>query len=148
VALQVVHRKVDMSSHQQVGRALFAVTALMSAGVIIFGLATSFTVAAIAFGAARTLRGLNYPLYTAWLNANIPDSSVRATVLSVQGSADALGQSAGGPVVGLVGTIYGLRAALSLGGMLLLPALPLYWLSVRRSQQLEAAESAVTRPAS
>jgi len=51
---------------------------------------------------------------------------VRATVLSMSGQADAVGQVAGGPALGGIGNVYGIRAALSVGAALLLPALGLY----------------------
>ena len=37
---------------------------------------------------------------TTWLNEQITDSSVRATVLSITGQSNAIGQAAGGPVLG------------------------------------------------
>ena len=50
-----------------------------------------------------------------WLNEQITDSSVRATVLSISGQADAIGQAGGGPVLGVVGNLWGIRAALVAG---------------------------------
>ncbi len=47
-----------------------------------------------------------------WLNQQIADSSVRATVISIFGQADAIGQTAGGPVLGVIGNVFGIRAAL------------------------------------
>ena len=54
------------------------------------------------------------------------DPRVRATVISMGGQADALGQVAGGPVVGAVGALGGLRAALVGAGLILTPAFLLY----------------------
>ena len=55
---------------------------------------------------ARDLAG---PLYTIWLNEQISDSSVRATVLSITGQANAIGQAGGGPVLGSIGNVWGIR---------------------------------------
>jgi hypothetical protein len=67
-----------------------------------------------------------------WLNARISDSSVRATVLSLAGQADAIGQTAGGPVLGAVGNIWGIGSALAAGAVALVPAAALYTRAIRR----------------
>jgi hypothetical protein len=56
---------------------------------------------------------------------------VRATVISMGSQANALGQTAGGPVIGAVGTLAGIRAALALAGLILSPALALYGRALR-----------------
>jgi DHA3 family tetracycline resistance protein-like MFS transporter len=134
-ATQVVHRRVDTSSRGELGRTLLWLNGGLIVGVVAFGIAGNFFAAVAAFGAARVIRRLQYPLYTAWLNTTITEPGVRATVLSLQGGADALGQSAGGPLIGLVGTLFSLRAAITAAGLLLLPALPLYGWSLRREQR-------------
>jgi DHA3 family tetracycline resistance protein-like MFS transporter len=50
----------------------------------------------------------------------------------VAGGLPAIGQVAGGPALGGIGTVFGLRAALVAGGSLLLPALALYGRAIRR----------------
>jgi DHA3 family tetracycline resistance protein-like MFS transporter len=47
------------------------------------------------------------------------------------GQANALGQIAGGPVIGAVGTLAGIRAALAVAGLILSPALALYGRALR-----------------
>ena len=42
---------------------------------------------------------------------------MRATVLSITGQADAVGQAAGGPVLGAIGNVWGIRAALTVGAL-------------------------------
>lgn len=74
------------------------------------------------------------PLYSAWLNQNL-NPKVRATVLSFSSQVDALGQAAGGPAVGAVGNGFGLRAALTLAGVLLMPVSLLYGRATRRSSE-------------
>ena len=72
---------------------------------------------------ARDLQG---PLYTTWLNRQITDSSVRATVLSLSGQANAVGQAGGGPFLGAIGNVWGIRTALAVGAAAIAPALGLY----------------------
>jgi DHA3 family tetracycline resistance protein-like MFS transporter len=83
------------------------------------------------FLAALLARGLLAPLYTTWLNQQITDSSVRATVLSISGQANAIGQAAGGPVLGVIGNIFGIPAALVAGALTTLPAAALYGRALR-----------------
>lgn len=130
-ATQVLHRRLDMNSHTAVTRSLFAVNALLIAGVLVFGLAGSFALALGAFCVTSVAKGVYRPIYATWLNRNITDSSVRATVLSLSGQADAFGQFVGGPVIGVVGTVFSLRAAITIGGLILSPVLPLYAWALR-----------------
>jgi DHA3 family tetracycline resistance protein-like MFS transporter len=51
---------------------------------------------------------------------------VRATVLSISGQANAIGQATGGPVLGVIGNAFGIPTALATGGLTVLPAVGLY----------------------
>jgi len=59
------------------------------------------------------------------------DSSVRATVISLSGQANAVGQAAGGPVLGGIGNVWGISAALGAGALVISPALALYGRAMR-----------------
>jgi DHA3 family tetracycline resistance protein-like MFS transporter len=50
------------------------------------------------------------------------------------GQLDAIGQIAGGPVVGVIGTLVSIRAALVATGALLLPALAFFPPAIRREE--------------
>jgi DHA3 family tetracycline resistance protein-like MFS transporter len=128
----------------ELAAALLTLTAVLSLGMVVFGLAAGFALAAGAYLVARLARRLNEPLYSAWLNRNIDDSSVRATVNSLVGQSDAVGEIAGGPAIGVVGTLSGMRAALAASGLLLTPALALYGRALRhggREPELEEAKA-------
>jgi DHA3 family tetracycline resistance protein-like MFS transporter len=112
-------------------------TALLMASVIGFGLAGSFVLALGAYWLAALLRQVYGPFYVAWLNQNL-ESRVRATVNSLAGQVDAVGQIAGGPPFGLLATWASTRAAMVAAALVLLPALALYRRSAR--QPLLAAE--------
>ena len=128
---EAVRRWLDMSDGRVVARALFLGDALRIASVVLFGLTQSFAVAIAAYWGAAVLRSVNRPIYTAWLNQRL-ESSTRATVLSMSGQLDALGQIIGGPLVGALGNV-SIRAAIVLTGATLTPAL---WLYVRAARQL------------
>lgn len=124
VANEVIIRRWEAHGVQRLGPLLLALTAGLLVAVVGFGLAPTFGVAVAAFLAASVFRTLQGPIAQTWLNRDLP-SQVRATVLSLVGQADAVGQLAGGPVVGWVG-LRSLRAALVFSGLILSPALALY----------------------
>lgn len=125
VFAEILRRRIDTSSHQIVTRSLLTIDTLLVIAMGGFALAGNFVVAALAFVGATVLRGLNSPLTSAWINQSI-DPRVRATVISMSGQADALGQIAGGPGIGAIGSVFSLRAALSAATVALLPGLLLY----------------------
>jgi MFS transporter, DHA3 family, tetracycline resistance protein len=105
-----------------------------------FGLATAIVVAYGALLVYRVARGMTYPLYMTWLNQQITESSARATVISITNQADAIGQAAGGPGLGVIGNVWGIRAALCAGASVLVPALALFGRALRhggREPELE-----------
>ena len=65
------------------------------------------------------------PVLVAWLNRNV-DSGVRATVLSINAQADALGQVVGGPPLGLLAGRTSVRLALLVSAGLLAPTVGLF----------------------
>jgi MFS transporter, DHA3 family, tetracycline resistance protein len=135
--------RLEYADNSTLARTLLGLTVVLSVSVVIFGLATSFVVAAIAYLVARLARRLKDPLYVTWLNKNVEDSSVRATVNSIASQSDAIGEVAGGPAIGVVGTLASLRAALVSTGLLLTPAIVLYVRALRhggREPELEEAK--------
>jgi len=135
---EVVKRRVDMNSHRAIARTLLTFNVLLTVSVIVFGLAGNFMLAVVAFWCASVARRADMPLYMTWLTRNT-NAKVRATVISMYGQADAVGQIAGGPIIGLVGTIASLRAAIVATGMLLTPNVFLFTRSM--GQGKDAATS-------
>lgn len=133
VVTEIARRRIDTNSHVVVARSLLVISGLLSAAVISFGLAGSFAMAASTSLLIHLMRTLRGPLTTAWINQNV-DLQVRATVISMSGQADALGQLAVGPGIGAIGTAFGLRTALVLAGILLAPVLLLYTRTLRRGR--------------
>jgi MFS transporter, DHA3 family, tetracycline resistance protein len=132
-ASEVVLRRVGVRGDARTARLLFGINLALVLGVVAFGLAPSFGVALAAFWLVNLARSLYWPIASAWLNRQV-ESRVRATVISAQSQADALGQLAGGPAIGAVGTFFGLRAAITAAGLLLTPAFLLYGRAIRRGE--------------
>ena len=112
---------------------LAGITALLMLSVVGFGLAGNFTVALAFYWAAYLLRTVNAPLFAAWLNGYL-EPQTRATVFSLNAQTDALGQIAGGPLLGLLANV-SLRGAFGAAGLLLLPAVLLYGRLLRKSSR-------------
>jgi DHA3 family tetracycline resistance protein-like MFS transporter len=125
-------KRVERGGRRAVTDFLFAFTMLQLAAMLLFALTGSTWIAIAALLGVFLARDLSGPLYTIWLNEQITDSRVRATVLSISGQADAIGQAGGGPVLGVVGNVWGIRAALAAGAFAIAPALGLYARAIAR----------------
>jgi len=118
---RIERRGPGVVSTSRVGCAAFELVAML-----VFAFAWSPWVGVAGILGVFLARDLAGPLYTIWLNDQITDSRVRATVFSIGGQGDAIGQAAGGPVLGVIGNVWGLRAALAAGALAIVPALGLY----------------------
>jgi MFS transporter, DHA3 family, tetracycline resistance protein len=119
-------KSVERGGRQTVAYFLFGFTAIELVAMLFFALTGSTWLAIAALLGVFFCRNMQGPLYNTWLNEQITDSSVRATVISLTGQANAIGQAGGGPVLGAVGNIWGIRAALTVGAAAIAPALGLY----------------------
>jgi DHA3 family tetracycline resistance protein-like MFS transporter len=124
-------KRFEGADSRRIVRVLLTLTAVMMAAQVAFGLAGGIAAAYFSLLVYRVARTLTYPLKMTWLNRQITDSSVRATVISISGQADAIGQAGGGPALGAVGNVWGIRAALVAGAAILAPALGLYGRALR-----------------
>jgi DHA3 family tetracycline resistance protein-like MFS transporter len=142
VAAEIVRGRLDTTSAQSIARALLTINALLLVSMLLFGLATTFGLALAAYWAIALLRSLNGPLFNTWINQHI-SSQVRATVLSISSQSDALGQFIGGPILGTIGTLRSLRAAMVAAGLMLSPTLGLYAWVLQREPTATQAEAQV-----
>lgn len=138
--INFVAKRVDTASPLAIGRAMLGVTAGISLALVGFALAPFLLFALVMYLVIDVLRDISQPLQAAWINQKL-DSRVRATVHSMFGQVDAIGQIAGGPGVGLVASLASVVAAISTSGLLLTPALFLIGRANRQSQEQIEAES-------
>ena len=134
LATEGVRRYTDRSPRFTV-KLLASISTLLMLSVIGFGLAGNFAVALAFYWTSYLLRRVNAPLFAAWLNGYL-EPQTRATVFSLNSQTDALGQIAGGPLLGLVANV-SLRGAFGAAGVLLLPAVLLY-LRLLKTQRTDA----------
>lgn len=125
IAVELLRRYIDTSNYRQLVVVLTISSAALVAVMFCFALAGNFYSALVAYFAVACLRSIKAPLSSAWLNQNL-DSETRATLFSMQAQADALGQTAGGPIIGVVAKFVSLPAALMVSSIALVPAIGLY----------------------
>jgi MFS transporter, DHA3 family, tetracycline resistance protein len=124
-ATWVVRRRLDLENDAHVGRLLLAFTAIRAVALAGFALAANLYLAIALIWIAGVMRDVFSPVQRAWLNRSL-DPSNRATLFSVDGQADALGQVVGGPIIGVIASGISIRAALVTSATLLTLALPLF----------------------
>jgi DHA3 family tetracycline resistance protein-like MFS transporter len=133
-ANEVARRRIDLTDDAAVARALSLISVLRIAGVVVFGLTVGFGLAVFGYITTEVMRRVTQPLFVGWVNRHV-DPRTRATLLSMGGTVDAVGQLSGGPVIGLVGQLLSLRAAMVTVGLTLVPALPLLARARRQAEQ-------------
>ncbi|MFN8481469.1 MAG: MFS transporter [Anaerolineae bacterium] len=129
--------------------ALAGLTALTMLAIVALALAPTFAAAFALLLVKSVLSALAGPLQQSWLVQNIP-ARVRATVLSMNGLSNALGQTAGGPGIGVLGDRRGLRSAIFAAGLLILPQIGVFAYAGRHPASYDpvVTTSVVPRPES
>ena len=122
LAVRFVETRVDSTSPLAIGRAVLVVTGIISIALIGFALSPLLLLSLGLYLVVSVLRNVHIPLQTAWVNQKL-DPQVRATVHSMFGQVDAIGQVMGGPVVAAIASVGSAIASLVTSGLLLTPAL-------------------------
>lgn len=124
-SLAVNHLSADRLHALHPNALLASLTVLQVLGILGLAVLGSLWLALAAMWVRDAAVALAQPVQAAWLNRNV-DSRSRATVLSINGQADALGQVAGGPPLGALANRTSLTTALVVSGLVLSPAALVY----------------------
>jgi hypothetical protein len=89
-------------------------------------------------------RVITAPVLAAWLNRHV-DSSVRATVLSLDSQANAMGQVVGGPPLGLLAGRTSVRLALVVSAGILAPSVAIFAVPADEPDAISAGERGAQR---
>ena len=135
-AVRFVEKRVDTGNSLAIGRAMLLVTGLISLSLIGFALSSLLLLSLGLYLSISVLRDIAGPLQSAWVNQRL-DSKVRATVHSMFGQVDAIGQVVGGPIVAGIAAVGSAVTSLVTSGMLLAPAL--FFVSRANSQSMNDA---------
>ena len=136
LATRVVEKRLDANHAPSVARYMLGITVMLSAAIMLFAFSPALAVSIAAVWLVSITRNMMGPLYDAWVNQRL-DSDTRATVISMSGQVDAIGQVASGPIAGVI-SLWSIRAAIAGASLLLTPALPL----IVRANRLHAEDAA------
>jgi DHA3 family tetracycline resistance protein-like MFS transporter len=118
---ELAKRRTERLGPDSVAGALLATTLAIGGAAAAMATTHAFAVVVAAYIAVWVLRPVLHPLVSGWMVGRI-DPSVRATALSAKDMFDSAGQIAGGPVIGVIGTLASVRIALLAGAAALAPA--------------------------
>jgi DHA3 family tetracycline resistance protein-like MFS transporter len=127
---EVARRRVDTDSHVGTAKALLAMDGGLMVGMAVFAVAGSFEMAVAGYLVARVMRRVMAPISTAWINQSLTPH-VRATVHSLNAQTDAVGQIAGGPLLGALAVSAGTPVAMLTVAGFIAPSLLLYVRTIR-----------------
>lgn len=130
-AVELMRRRIDTDSHVSTARALLVANVALMVSMAVFALAGSFELAIGSYLLGRIMRRVAIPLSDAWINQSLTPN-VRATVISMNAQTDAVGQIAGGPLLGWLAAAAGTRAAMLAVAAFLIPSALLYVRTIRR----------------
>jgi MFS transporter, DHA3 family, tetracycline resistance protein len=138
-ATALVEKRLDTSRPALIGRWMFGITTGIAASIFLFAWSPFLGLAIGIYLVLWPLRNLVGPLTDAWVNQRLP-ADVRATILSMTGQVDAVGQITGGPLIGLVASLFSVQTAMLTSGLLLTPALPMIAAADRHPPDLSENE--------
>jgi DHA3 family tetracycline resistance protein-like MFS transporter len=122
LVVRLVEKRVDSTRPLAIGRAVLVVTGVISVALVGFALSPFLSLSLCLYLVISVFRNVQIPLQTAWINQKL-DSQVRATVHSMFGQVDAIGQTLGGPIVAVIASVGSAVASLVTSSLLLTPAL-------------------------
>jgi DHA3 family tetracycline resistance protein-like MFS transporter len=135
VVTGIVRRNARLHAERPLLQILLVLTAAMTLGTMVFALAGAFWLALVAAWLTRCARVATRPLTMAWVNRGLAPET-RATVLSMLGQAESLGEITGAPALGVVATLHTVRLGLVGAALVLLPAFPLYGYLLGRNRKI------------
>ena len=135
--IRFVEKRLDTSSPSAIGRAMFLVTGLITVALLGFVFSPILALAVLSMLAVNILRGISGPLQSTWINQKL-DSQVRATVHSMFGQVDAIGQITSGPAIGFIANALSVKLAVGISGLLLAPAM--FFVRRANSQSISEAD--------
>ena len=139
--MQFIEKRVDSSSPLSIGKAMMIVTGVIAVGIIGFALSPLLPITLGLYLPIYILRQVKIPLQTAWVNHKL-DPQTRATVHSMTGQVDAIGQILGGGSA-FIARYFSVVAAIVTSGFLLGPALGLVRRANLQSEYEAAADDVV-----
>jgi MFS transporter, DHA3 family, tetracycline resistance protein len=134
---EIARRNLDLRRGSVVSATLMLTNAGMVIAIVCLAWTDLFWAALAWIWVTSALRRTGGPLLTTWYNQQIQDPTVRATLFSVQGQADAVGQVVGGPPAGLIGRAISVGWGITASAMMLSLVIPIFGFSAIRISRRE-----------
>ena len=125
IVMHFMAKNLKNEDNRKNGKLLLCINILYISSMLIFALTKNFSLMLIAYLATNTFKIINEPIFSAWLNGHIDDNS-RATVLSINGQMNSLGQILGAPIIGIIATNISVSIGIACTSLLVTPVLVLY----------------------
>lgn len=135
IVMHFMAKNLKNEDNRKNGKLLLCINILYISSMLIFALTRNFSLMLIAYLATNTFRIINEPIFSAWLNGHIDDNS-RATVLSINGQMNSLGQILGGPIIGIIATNISVSIGIVCTSLLVAPVLVLYIISMIMNKKI------------
>jgi MFS transporter, DHA3 family, tetracycline resistance protein len=124
IATHVVEQQMTHPKMTRLIKSMFILSFFLILCLIGFTLSGNLLSAVVFVILIGVIREVTYPVYNTWVNHRL-DPQVRATVLSMSSQVDAVGQIAGGPIVGVIANSVSVTAGLLTSSAMLAPILGL-----------------------
>lgn len=121
-----VEKKIDFNNHDLVFKILKVDTIMIVLLLLTFALSKNIIILLVAYLFIGICRNMVEPLYDTWFNSMIDNKQIRATMFSLRGQVDAIGQIGGGPIVGAIGSGISISIGLVTSALLLSPSIILF----------------------
>ncbi|MDK0896344.1 tetracycline efflux MFS transporter TetA(P) [Clostridium perfringens] len=125
IVMHFMAKNLKNEDNRKNGKLLLCINILYISSMLIFALTKNFSLMLIAYLATNTFKIINEPIFSAWLNGHIDDNS-RATVISINGQMNSLGQILGAPIIGIIATNISVSIGIACTSLLVTPVLVLY----------------------
>ena len=126
IGLGILNKKLDFKETTLTVKVLVINASITILSLLGFGLTKNIYVSLLLFWIIGIMRSITSPLLDTMLSNTITDNSIRATIFSMRGQVDSIGQIIGGPIVGFFGVLFSIRAALIISAFLLSPVILIY----------------------
>jgi predicted MFS family arabinose efflux permease len=125
VGTEIVRRNIHLNKPSASARTLFVIYSLLAAALLVFVFTDRFGLAMAAWVLVSGFQDISRPIMETWLNLNIP-STVRATIISMYSQTGVVGTLGSSTGLGAFGDRFGVRNALGLSGIILLPIILIF----------------------
>lgn len=135
-ALELLNRRLHFNKLALIIKTLLISSFIIVLSLIGFSMTKNIYIALILFWIICIIRSITSPLLDTMLSNIITDNTIRATIFSIRGQVDSIGQILGGPIVGSFGVIYSIRIALLISAILLSPIILIYKLIINNYKKI------------